>query len=129
MNEDIIPEDIKAFILQHIDSIAEWEALLLLRNNPHIEWNAEKVAERLYINWPESALLLAKLAARGFLTMTQDEPKAHYRYQTKHETMEEKLGDAAELYSRHLVPITNLIHSKPKSRIQKFADAFRIRKD
>ena len=35
----------------------------------------------------------------------------------------------AEIYAKHLVPVTNLIHSKPKPRIQEFADAFRLRKD
>lgn len=129
MNEDPIPEEIKIFILQHIDSISEWEGLLLLRNHPHIEWNAEKVSERLYISLPESGLLLAKLAMREFLSVTKEEPVLHYRYRPTQGILEQTLAEAADLYSRHLVPITNLIHSKPKSRVQKFADAFRIRKD
>jgi len=39
------------------------------------------------------------------------------------------LERTAEAYAKHLVPVTNLIHSKPKPRIQEFADAFRFRKD
>ena len=39
------------------------------------------------------------------------------------------VGQVADLYSRYLVPVTNLIHTKKTSRIQEFADAFRIRKD
>ena len=35
----------------------------------------------------------------------------------------------AVLYRQCLIPITNLIHSKAKSRMQEFADAFKIRKD
>lgn len=32
------------------------------------------------------------------------------------------------LYGRLLIPITNLVHAKPR-RIRQFADAFRFRKD
>lgn len=35
----------------------------------------------------------------------------------------------AVIYAKHLGPITNLIHTKPKNRVQEFADAFRLRKD
>jgi hypothetical protein len=39
-------------------------------------------------------------------------------------------GRAVELYSRQLVPVTHLIHSKPRpARVQEFAEAFRLRKD
>ena len=34
----------------------------------------------------------------------------------------------AEHYKRHLIPITNLIHAKPR-RIRQFADAFKLKKD
>jgi hypothetical protein len=34
----------------------------------------------------------------------------------------------ADVYARHLIPVTNLIHSKPR-RIREFADAFKLRKD
>jgi hypothetical protein len=40
------------------------------------------------------------------------------------------MGDLlADVYARYLVPVTNLIHAKPKSRVQEFADAFKLRKD
>jgi hypothetical protein len=34
----------------------------------------------------------------------------------------------AESYAKQLIPITNLIHGKPR-RIRQFADAFKFRKD
>ena len=43
--------------------------------------------------------------------------------------MEAKLvARLSEVYRRHLIPITNLIHSKPR-RIREFAEAFKLRKD
>jgi len=34
----------------------------------------------------------------------------------------------ADVYARYLVPVTNLIHAKPQIKVQKFADAFKLRK-
>jgi len=34
----------------------------------------------------------------------------------------------ADVYSKYLIPVTNLIHSKPENKVQKFADAFNLRK-
>ena len=34
----------------------------------------------------------------------------------------------ADTYSRHLIQVTNLIHTKPR-RLREFADAFKIRKE
>jgi hypothetical protein len=34
----------------------------------------------------------------------------------------------AHTYSRHLIQVTNLIHTKPR-RLREFADAFKIRKE
>jgi hypothetical protein len=39
--------------------------------------------------------------------------------------MVDRLADA---YAKHLIPVTNMIHAKPR-RIREFADAFRFRKD
>lgn len=122
---DAIPEDIQQFILLHIDSIAQWEALLLMRGNPQIEWTSDTMAQRLYISGPEALALLRYLAGQGFLIQAH----THYRYQPKSHDTEHLIDRAAMLYARSLVPITHLIHSKPKTKVQKFADAFRIRKD
>jgi hypothetical protein len=44
MAREPIPDDVREFILGHIDSIAQLEALLLLRRNPSTTWNAHSVA-------------------------------------------------------------------------------------
>jgi hypothetical protein len=49
MTNDPIPGDVKAFLLRHIDSIAQLEALLLLRANAELTWSADTLAKRLYI--------------------------------------------------------------------------------
>jgi hypothetical protein len=86
------------------------------------------LAARLYISDEQTAELLLALCAQGFAAIDADNP-AVYRFRPSSTELKTTLDRLAEIYAKHLVPVTNLIHSKPKSRIQQFADAFRLRKD
>lgn len=124
MAGDLIPEDLREFILGHIDSIAQLEALLLLRRNPNEAWTAATAAQRLYISDSEAISALEHLCARGLLSCSDD------RYRLAGESDEDRrmMDQLAEAYARHLIPVTNLIHGKPR-RLREFSNAFRIRKD
>ena len=124
MSDPILPDDVRDFILGHIDSVAELEALLLLRNYAEQNWTIEAVAKRLYVSEAMAAEALARLAADG-LCICSDE---FYRYHPSNEEQGITIGRLSEAYAHYLIPITNLVHNKP-ARIQKFADAFRFRKD
>ena len=129
MANDVIPDNIKQFVLKNIDSIAELEGLLMLRSHPQKEWTMEMLARSLYIGEPQAMLLLARLLEQGFIVVKGSDAAPRYQYQPKSAEWRDRVEQLAELYKKYLVPITNLIHSKPKSRVQKFADAFRLRKD
>ena len=79
MVDDIIPDDVKQFILEHIDSIAQFEALLLLRGSPQVDWTANAIAKRLYIGEQEARVILQRLCADGFL-IASPEKSLVYRY-------------------------------------------------
>ena len=124
MVDELIPADVRDFILRHIDSVAQWEALLLLRANPNERWDVSKIARRLYTGDKEIAELLAQLCHDGLLTVSD----GLFRYEcasTEHRDIIDRL---AAIYSRHLIPVTNMIHGKPR-RIRQFAEAFKFRKD
>jgi hypothetical protein len=131
MTDGIIPEDVRQFIVRHIDSVAQLEALLLLRAEAGREWAVGDVARRLYIGPQETAPLLRQLHADGLLSDAGDAPL--YRYAPASEELGRLVTRLAEVYSKHLVPVTHLIHSKPqpkpKPKVQEFADAFKLRKD
>ncbi len=129
MSYKVIPDDLEKFILDTIDSVAEMEALLLLRANPETEWNAEGLAERLYISETQTADILSRLCTQGFFISVDKGTHLAYRYQPGSTELRQMVDRIADIYARHLVPVTNLIHSKAKSRVQEFADAFRLRKD
>ena len=124
MGQAEIPDDVRRFISQYIDSVGELEALLLLRAFPGEAWELGKVARRLYISETEAARILARLCGSGLLVRTDE----IYRFECRTEELERVVDELAELYARHLIPITNLIHAKSR-RIREFADAFRLRKD
>ena len=128
MIEELIPDDIRQFILSSIDSIAQLEALLLLRAHPLEKWNIAAVAKRLYITEQETLPLLTHLCEQGLL-VPSDPKSTEYAYQPQSDQLTQLVDSLAELYTKHLVPVTNLIHSKPRTRIQEFAEAFRLRKD
>ena len=86
--DDLIPEDLRDFILRHIDSIAQLEALLLLRRNPEETWTAEASAKRLYISETDATHVLDRLCADGssgaakISTTLQDGPTSSARWST-----------------------------------------------
>lgn len=124
MADDIIPEDLRDFILRHIDSIAQLEALLLLRRNPEEIWTAEASAKRLYISEADAKNVLDRLCADGLLSCSEN----LYRFAGQSDEQRQMVDRLADTYSRHLIQVTNLIHTKPR-RLREFADAFKIRKE
>ena len=128
MADSVIPEDISQFVIEKIESVAQLEALLLLRNTPDTDWSVQALAARLYISEEQTAGVLVVLRAQGFVSADSKDPSL-YRYRPNSKELKGMLDRLAEIYATHLVPVTNLIHSRPKSRIQEFADAFRLRKD
>jgi predicted transcriptional regulator len=123
-----IPKEIQQFILKYIDSVAELEALILMRTKPDKKWSAEELSRELYVEKSVAQKLFGRLAAKDFIDNAQASP-ALYQYRPKSEELEQMIELMVGIYSQYLVPITNLIHSKTESRIQEFADAFRLKKE
>jgi hypothetical protein len=128
MAEPVIPENIRLFILNRIDSVAQLEGLLLLRSKPDYEWSVPEVAQRLYVREADAAGILARLCTDGFLLMRGGAATA-YQYSPASSELKALVDRVAETYAKHLVSVTNLIHGKPRKRVQEFADAFRLREE
>jgi hypothetical protein len=127
MADDLFPDDVKDFILENLDSVAQLEGLLLLRGNPEAGWNVEEIAKRLYIDQEQTAKILEHLCTQGLL-IVKEAGSLTYHYQPESSELRQMVERLAETYAKYLVPVTNLIHSKPQSRVQQFADAFRLKR-
>lgn len=119
-----VPDDIRDFILRNIDSIADMEALLLVRRETSRRWESATLARRLYIPASEAENVLGRLHARGLVSRDQ----GTYAFAPEADP-EGLVARIAAMYAEQLIPITNLIHSKAASRVQQFADAFKLKKD
>jgi hypothetical protein len=125
MPSELTPE-LQKFIEREIDSVAHLEALLLVRADASRAWSADEVARSLYLSPEVCTALLRELVSHGFLAAT-DGGEVRFRYQPASQETEPLVHDLAELYRERRVTIVTLIYSKPISRVQTFADAFRLR--
>lgn len=118
-----LSDDIRQFLLRNIDSVAELEALLLMRRETQTLWDARRLAARLYIDPKAANGVLDTLHRRGLLAIDGDE----FSYMPVRDELRASVDALAEVYTRLLIPITHLLHSKPRPAVQQFADAFRLR--
>lgn len=128
MGDDLIPNEVREFIIDKIDSVAELEGLLLLSRNPETNWSVEDLAQRLYTSPQQTEDVVSHLHSLGFLAVKEGSTLT-YNYQPASPKLAEMVDRIADAYSKYLIPVTNLIHSKPESRVQQFADAFKLRKE
>nr|WP_229428277.1 hypothetical protein [Massilia soli] len=122
-----ISEEMQRFVVLAIPSVPYLEAILLLRADPLLAWDAEQVARRLYLNEKAAQTLLDQLYAAGVATVGAGEERRFcYAPQTEH--MRSMIDALADIYSRNLIGVSNLIHSTTNSKARQFADAFVFRK-
>lgn len=123
MVDQYVSDELRSFILKRIDSVAQIEALLLIRSGAEAQWSAQRLAKRLYVAEPEAADALSRLCTAELLVCVD----GNYSLEGVPGQNLRLIDELLEAYSRHLIPVTNIVHSKPR-RIGSFADAFKFRK-
>ena len=120
-----LPGAVADFVLKYLDSVAELEALLLVRSSGAQEWDIALLARRLYVGEAEAAGVLKLLHRRGLMSRQGDT----FRYSPTPDERRADIDRLAAAYPKFLIPITNLIHDKPRASLRDFADAFRLREE
>jgi Mn-dependent DtxR family transcriptional regulator len=128
MARDTNPDDVRRFILTSMSSVPYLEATLLLRNNPSALWDRKMLAQRLYVSEKKAAELLSELQNAGFV-ITVDSSTPLYQFQPSSTELIKMCDRLADVYSRNIVEVANLIHLNANKQAQQFADAFKWRKD
>lgn len=118
-----VPADIRDFILKHIASVAQIEALLLIWSNPEKRWGVSRVAARIYAGETETTEALEGLCASGLLVR---EDEAFGLSASKEKV--QMIGRLKEAYARHLIPVTDVIHGKSRGS-RPTAETRGLRKD
>lgn len=126
MDETRLSGEVRRFILASIPSVPHLEALLLIRAEPAASgWTAGDLARRLYVDAKVAENLLAHLVDAGLA----QQDGSRYRYAPATPELAAVVADVDVAYARNLVAVANLIHSLGDRKAQRFADAFRWRKD
>ena len=125
---DDFPADLKRFVESHINSVAQLEVLLLLRDNSDKTWTPEDAAKALYTAADVVAGQLAELHTRGLLALLHN-PGPAYRYLPSNPELEQLATRLADFYRERRVSVITLIYSQPLDKVRTFADAFRLRKE
>ena len=128
MAENEIPDDVRGFVIQHVDSVPVLEAIITLNQNRDEEWDTAKAGARLYVSEAMAGVILAQLAAQGIFSERESDGRRLYRYRPGAGGLGGLVDRLVEVYARALIPLTRLIHSKPSASVRDFADAFRLRK-
>lgn len=123
---EAIPNSVQQLLREHIQSIAQLEVLLRLRESAAAPQSVPELSKQLYTPDSMTTSLLDGLALRGLVARIEG-PEARYRYSPKSAELEQTVGELARLYQQRRVTIINLIYSSPVKQMQDFADAFRIR--
>jgi hypothetical protein len=129
MESTPIPEATRRFVLTSIPSVPFLEALLLLRADPAQRWQPDALARRLYVRERTAQQLLDDLCTAGMAAPCEPAAPRCYQYQPASNQLRGMIDQLADLYAKHLVEVTLLIHSSLDRKAQQFADAFKWRKE
>ena len=120
-----LPDDVRQFLHQNIDSVEQLEVLLLLWRTPERGWSSEEVATAIYSH--PSSIVRRLTLLLGQRLLREREPGC-YQYAPHTAELHETVTRVDHMYRERRVAVITLIASKPIETVRAFSDAFRIRK-
>jgi hypothetical protein len=129
MEDADFSDDFCRFLQTAIPAVDAAELLLLLRRTPETAWSAAELTAKLRPSVPipdaDAAKYLDIFLARGLISATE-ERRVQYRPASEELRM---YGDMLALaYKERPVTLIRMIYALRDSRIQTFADAFKLRR-
>jgi len=125
---DDFPAELDQFIAHYIESLAQLEALLIMRKEPARQWTSDEFSRALYITADMGPGIVAELERHGFVERLADSGE-HFKYRPPNPDMDRLVGQLADFYQQRRVAVITKIYSKPVKKVQTFADAFRLRRE
>lgn len=128
--EDVDFSDEFCRFIQHaIPSVEAAEILLFLQKSQDRSWQVQEIIEGLRasitIGDADGVKWVEALQSRGLVTIGQDR---RVQYRPGSPELEEFARGLARAYTQRPVTLIRMIYALRDSKIQSFADAFRIRK-
>ena len=126
--EEPIPENIRRFIVDHINSVESLEILLLLFAVLPKELSPLEVSRALYTSLDSAAARLRELHDAKLLLVTETSEAPKYRFNSASPNSA-LIAELEKVYKTRRVSVISFIYSKPTDPLRAFSDAFKLRKD
>ena len=128
MSQAEIPEVVRAFVAQNIDSAELLETLLLVHSDAGRPWTPDEVARSIY-TVPASAIRRLEQLVTLRLASSSGGADPAYRYAPDSPALAAQVDALAAAYRANRVAVINLIYNRPPDPLRSFADAFKLRRD
>lgn len=122
-----IPEDVRKFVMEYVDSFEMLRVLVLLYETPDRTWTTQEITMELRSAEGAIEKRLGDLYVRRILQRPPDGDV--HRYVACSAEMGEVITQLVECYHVRPYRIIDMIYSRPAEALRAFADAFRIRKN
>jgi DNA-binding IclR family transcriptional regulator len=123
----VISIALRRFILTSIPSVPFLEAALLFQQQPKRPRGADDLAAALYIPRAKATELLEALQSAGIIAASSGGNA--YTFAPRDAELASMLVELAGAYRTDMIDVTRLIHDATQRSAQRFADAFKLRKD
>jgi hypothetical protein len=120
-----LPDDVRRFLHQYIDSVEQLEVLLLARMSPGRSWSTSDMARELYSHPSSIGQRFHRLLGSGLLRETSP---GFVQYAPRAAEVDAVVARLADMYRERRVAVISLIATKPLENVKAFSAAFRIRK-
>jgi hypothetical protein len=124
--DDSISAEVRAFLLEHVHSYEQLEALILMQQHPALDWTADSLGERLRISTESAGEALHQMWTRLLLDCTSGSP---LRYRLRSADVRSAVQSIADLYTQNRLAVIGLMNANAIERVRTgamrdFANAF-----
>lgn len=131
MTAEEIPEDVQAFLHEHIETYEQLVALVLLFERRE-SWSVERVAARTHLSEEDALHALVELCERGLVVVETAGGVRNFRYSAS-SAASETIARLAGLYTSQPLEIMHLMNANAMERVRtsmarSFASAFLVRR-
>ena len=124
-----LPEDVRRFVDEYVESLDQLEILRVLSEDPGREWSAAEVATEIHAEPSAVAASLAALGGRGLLTLSARGVDSVARHGARTPELEDRVSRVLNFYLERPVTMIKYVYARANERLRAFSDAFRLRKE
>lgn len=124
-----IPERVRRLVHELLPSMEHVELLLLLVNSPDQNFLPSDAARELQVDPEATSRRLADLADARLAAKEGAPGMERYRYSPADLDLRNAVERLAEAYRTRPVSLIRIVYERPPESAQRFADAFRLRKE